>query len=118
MRKEHHEIHICIDPVTYLTKLVCINNKSAAHIGMRFENEWLAHYPVLSVAYITMVANSLVVNFQRILMLNGIKDVAIMAKNPQANPLCCIHYNGGQLTGSEFSTHFNVEWHQRCCHHG
>jgi hypothetical protein len=43
---------------------------------------------ILSVAYITMVANSLVVNFQRILMLNGIKDVAIMAKNPQANAVC------------------------------
>ena len=35
----------CIDPVTNLTELVWIDNKSAAHVGMKFENTWLSRYP-------------------------------------------------------------------------
>jgi hypothetical protein len=35
----------CIDPVTNLTELVRIANKTSAHVAMRFENEWLSCYP-------------------------------------------------------------------------
>ena len=35
----------CIDTVTNLDEVICINNKSSAHISMLFENNWLARYP-------------------------------------------------------------------------
>ena len=30
----------CIDTVTNLAEVICINNKSSAHISMLFENNW------------------------------------------------------------------------------
>ena len=35
----------CIDTVTNLAEVICINNKSSKHISMLFENNWLARYP-------------------------------------------------------------------------
>ena len=35
----------CIDPVTNLVELACIENKFSAHVAMSFENEWLTRYP-------------------------------------------------------------------------
>ena len=35
----------CIEPVIYLTELVHIQAKTAAHAGMHFENCWLSYYP-------------------------------------------------------------------------
>jgi hypothetical protein len=78
----------CINPVTNLTELVCINDKSAAHVGMRFENKWLARYPRPLCCIHENGGEFTGSDFQRILMLNGIKDVATTAKNPQANAVC------------------------------
>jgi hypothetical protein len=35
----------CIDPVSNLVKIARIQNKTATHVGMMFENTWLARYP-------------------------------------------------------------------------
>ena len=34
----------CIDIVTNLAEVICINNKSSKHISMLFENNWLAQF--------------------------------------------------------------------------
>eukprot|EP00978_Attheya_sp_CCMP212_P012380 scaffold30799_cov50-Attheya_sp.AAC.3 len=34
----------CIDPVTNLTELIRIDDKTAAHIGAKFEQGWLSRY--------------------------------------------------------------------------
>ena len=53
----------CIDKVTNLAEVICIENKTSVHIIMLFENNWLAQYPCSS---------------------------------------CCIHKNGGKVTGVVF----------------
>jgi transposase InsO family protein len=78
----------CIDPVTNLTELIRINNKSSAHVGMKFENEWLARYPRPLRCIHDHGTEFTGCDFQRILTLNGIKDVATSNKNPQANAVC------------------------------
>ena len=78
----------CIDTVTNLTALVCSNNITAAHVGMRFENEWLARYPRPLQCIHDNGTEFTGSDFQRILTLNGIKDVATTSKNPQANAVC------------------------------
>ena len=35
----------CIDTVTNLAEVICIENKTSAHISMLFENQWLSQYP-------------------------------------------------------------------------
>ena len=35
----------CIDPVTNLTKIVLLTNRSSQHVANQFENCWLARYP-------------------------------------------------------------------------
>ena len=35
----------CIDTVTNLAEVIRIENKTAAHISMLFENHWLSRYP-------------------------------------------------------------------------
>jgi hypothetical protein len=35
----------CIDLATNFPKAIRIHNKTASHVGMQFENIWLAQYP-------------------------------------------------------------------------
>ena len=63
-----HEVEFntltCINPITNLMELICIDNKTAAHMTKRFKNSCLAHYiGQQHVVFMTMVANSLVGNF-------------------------------------------------------
>ena len=78
----------CIDPVTNLSELIRIANKSSAHVAMKFENEWLARYPRPLKCIHDQGPEFMGADFQRILFLNGIKDVATTKKNPQANAVC------------------------------
>jgi len=78
----------CIDPVTNLSELIRINNHSAAHVAMHFENEWLSRYPRPLCCIHDQGPEFMGADFQRILLLNGIKDVAMTIKNPQANAVC------------------------------
>ena len=78
----------CIDPVTNLAELIRISNKSSAHVAMKFENSWLARYPRPLRCIHDQGPEFMGADFQRILFLNGIKDVATTIKNPQANAVC------------------------------
>jgi hypothetical protein len=61
---------------------------ASAHVAMRFENKWLSRYPRPSRCIHDQGPEFMGVDFQRILLLNGIKDVATTIKNPQANAVC------------------------------
>ena len=77
-----------IDLVTNLVEVVRITNKSAAHVGLAFENSWLSRYPLpVSVVYDQggeFVGNA----FQETLRRHNINGQPITAKNPQANSVC------------------------------
>ena len=78
----------CIDPVTNLVELVRIQNKTAAYVGMKFENEWLARYPNPTKCIFDQGREFIGDGFQRVLRRNGIKPAATTVKNPQANAVC------------------------------
>jgi len=78
----------CIDPVTNLTELKRINNKTSEHITMLFENEWLARYPRPARCIHDNGGEFTGWPFQRMLQLNYIKDVPTTSQNPQANAIC------------------------------
>jgi hypothetical protein len=78
----------CIDPVSNLVELVRIENKTAAHVGMLFENTWLSRYPKPSRCVHDNGGEFIGADFIRILVVNGIKDVPTTVKNPQSNAIC------------------------------
>jgi len=78
----------CIDPVTNLTELSRIDNKTSEYVGMRFENEWLARYPRPLYCVHDNGSEFIGQGFQRILERNHVKDVPTTVKNPQANAIC------------------------------
>ena len=77
-----------IDTVTSLAKVICINNKSSAHISMLFENNWLARYPQPSHCIHNNGGEFTGAAFLHMLRVNGIKDVTTTVKNPQAHAIC------------------------------
>ena len=78
----------CIDPVTNLTELIRINNRTSAHVAMKFENEWLSRYPRPLRCVHDQGPEFKGAEFQHMLFLNGIKPVATSIKNPQSNAVC------------------------------
>ena len=78
----------CIDTVTNLAEVICIENKTAAHISMLFENHWLSRYPRPSRCIHDNGGAFTGVPFLCMLTVNGIKDVSTTIKNPQANAIC------------------------------
>eukprot|EP00978_Attheya_sp_CCMP212_P010434 scaffold25289_cov46-Attheya_sp.AAC.3 len=79
----------CIDPVTTnLTELIRINDKTAAHIGAKFEQGWLSRYPMRCIH--DNGGEFTGEHFQSQLQTNGIKfkDVPTTVKNPQVNAIC------------------------------
>ena len=78
----------CIDTVTNLAEVICINNKSSKHISMLFENNWLARYPRPSRCIHDNSGEFTGAGFIHMLHANGIKVVTTMVKNPQANAIC------------------------------
>ena len=78
----------CIDTVTNLAEIICINNKTSTHISMLFENNWLARYPRPSRCIHDNGGEYTGAAFLHMLKVNGIKDVTTTVKNPQANAIC------------------------------
>ena len=77
----------CIDPVTTLSEILRIDNKSSAHVAMKFDNEWLARYP-RPIRCIHDRGNEFISNpFQHVLAVNGIQDAPTTVANPQANAI-------------------------------
>jgi transposase InsO family protein len=78
----------CIDNVTNLTELSLIQNKSSAHVAMKFENEWLARYPKPVKCIYDHGTEFTGAEFQSLLTRYGIKKSPTSTKNPQANSIC------------------------------
>jgi transposase InsO family protein len=77
-----------IDTTTNLVELVSIDNKSAAYIARKFEQTWLARYPMPKTCVHDQGGEFIGYPFQNMLRQHGIKSHATTAKNPQANALC------------------------------
>jgi hypothetical protein len=79
----------CIDIATNFPEAICIQNKTASHGGMQFENIWLARYPWPMRCIHDQGTKFIGADFQYILIHTGIKDVpATTVRNPQANAVC------------------------------
>jgi transposase InsO family protein len=77
-----------IDMVTNLVEIVRIDNKSAAHVAMHFENTWLSRYPKPQHVIHDQGGEFMGRDFQHRLEVHNIKSRPITAKNPQANSVC------------------------------
>jgi transposase InsO family protein len=78
----------CIDMATNFPEAIRIRNKTASHVGMQFENIWLARYPRPMRCIHDQGTEFIGADFQYILMRAGIKDVPTTVRNPQANAVC------------------------------
>jgi hypothetical protein len=88
----------CIDTVSNLVEVVRIENKSAAHVGMMFENLWLSRYPKPERCVHDNGGEFIGADFIRMLTRCGVKDVPTTIKNPQANSICeRMHQSAGNV---------------------
>jgi hypothetical protein len=80
----------CIDLVSNsIVYIARIENKSAAHVGMIFENNWLARYPKPGRCLHDNGRQFIGARFLRILAINGTKGIIpTMIKNAQSNAIC------------------------------
>jgi transposase InsO family protein len=74
-----------VDPATTLAEIIRIENKTSAHVAMKFENEWLSRYPRPLRCVHDQGPEFMSLPFQHVLAVNGIKDVPTTVANPQAN---------------------------------
>lgn len=77
-----------IDMVTNLVEVVRIDNKTAAHVGLHFENTWLSRYPRPVRVIHDQGGEFTGYHFQEMLRRHGIDDRPTTSKNPQANSVC------------------------------
>ena len=78
----------CIDPVTNLTELIRLQNRSSEQVAFKFEQAWLSRYPRPVQCVHDQGTEFTGAAFQRLLTLFGIKDVPTSVANPQANSVC------------------------------
>ena len=80
------------DTVTNYCKLIRIDNKSAAHVGQKFENEWLSQYPRPQSCIYDQGNEFLGFQFQQHLHYYNIHSKVSTVKNPQSNAVAeCLH---------------------------
>jgi hypothetical protein len=60
-----------------------IQNKTASHVSMQFENIWLSCYPRPQHCIHDEGTKFIGIEFQYMLMRSGIKDVPTTVRNPQ-----------------------------------
>jgi len=77
-----------IDPVTNLTELVRIDNKTSPHVALMFENTWLSRYPKPMHCIYDQGGEFTGYAFQQVLERHRIKRHPTSSKNPQANSIC------------------------------
>jgi transposase InsO family protein len=77
-----------IDTVTNLVELVRLDNGSAAHAALQFENTWLARYPRPDSVIHDQGKEFIGFHFQQMLQRNGVRSHPTTVKNPQANAIC------------------------------
>ena len=74
-----------IETVTNYCKLIQIDNKSVAHVGQKFENEWLSQYPRPQSCIYDQGNEFLGYRFQQHLHRYNIHSKVSTVKNPQSN---------------------------------
>ena len=77
-----------IDPVTNLVELIRLNNMTAQHVGLQFENTWLARYPKPQYCIYDQGTEFTGYGFLNVLARHNIRGRPITTKNPQANAIC------------------------------
>ena len=77
-----------IDPVTNLTELIRIDNKTAKHIASKFARTWLSRYPWPQKCIHDNGGEFTGFEFQELLEQCNIKDVPTTSRNPTANAIC------------------------------
>ncbi len=78
----------CIDTITNLVELTCIDTKSSDAIARKFENTLLAPYPRLAQVVHDNGDKFTGHAFTSLLCVMGIKDVPTTSTNPQSNAIC------------------------------
>ena len=78
----------CIDTASNLVELIRIDNKSSPHIAHKFQQSWLARYPLPRRCVHDMGGEFIGGAFQSTLTQLNIKDVCSTSKNPQSNSIC------------------------------
>ena len=94
----------CIDPVTNLVEICCVNNKTSAHITNKFENLWLSRYPKPIKCIHDQDGEFVGFEFQQTLQQHGVHDASATSKNPTANAISKRMY---QVVGNILHTRFN-----------
>jgi hypothetical protein len=74
-----------VDPTTTLAEIICIVNKTSAHVAMKLENGWLSCYPHPLKCSHDQGVEFMPLPFQHVLAVNGIKDEPTTVANPQVN---------------------------------
>jgi transposase InsO family protein len=77
-----------IDMVSNLVELVRIDNTTAAHVAIQFENTWLARYPRPLFCTYDQGGEFIGFHFQQMLQRHNIHGRLTSSKNPQANAIC------------------------------
>jgi transposase InsO family protein len=73
---------------------------------MLFENTWLARYPKPDRCVHDNGGEFIGADFQRVLAVNGVKDVPTSVKNPQSNAICeRMHQTAGNVIRTLTHTH-------------
>jgi len=94
----------CIDPVTNLTELARIENKTSAHVSNVFENLWLSRYPKPFKCIHDQGGEFIGQDFQLKLQQWGIHDASATSKNPTANAICeRMHQTVGNILRTRFN---------------
>ena len=88
----------CIDPVTNLTEIVQIQEKSSEHITSKFFTSWISRYPRPERCVHDNGGEFLGWQFQQLLDILAIRSVPTTSRNPQANAICeRMHQTAGNI---------------------
>ena len=91
---------------TTLSESIRIDNKTAQHVAMHFENQWLSRYPRPLRVIHDPGTEFVGIAFQSMLNIKGIQPVPTTTKNPQANAVCeRMHSTIGDMLRTTVSTH-------------
>ena len=77
-----------IDPVTNLTELVRVEDKTAQEVAVRFSQTWLTRYPWPMKCIHDNGGEFTGWEFQQLLEQCNIKDTPTTSRNPTANAIC------------------------------
>ena len=77
-----------IDTTTNLTEVIQVTEKTSMHVQNKFEQSWLSRYPQIMHCVHDNGREFTGFEFQQLLQILQIKDVAMTSRNPQSNAIC------------------------------